>query len=192
MKSSTMSPPPGWPGRRRALGAALSAVLAPGLLAGCAGPQLADHAQQRPVLDLRRYFDGPVTAHGMLLDWRGQVTRRFVVRIDGRWQGDEGRLDEHFEFADGERQRRIWTLRREADGRYSGTADDVVGIARGEQAGPAFRWTYTLRIPVDGRDWDIQFDDWMFLIDERTLLNKATMRKFGLPVGEVLLSFSRP
>jgi hypothetical protein len=29
----------------------------------------------------------------------------------------------------------------------------------------------------------------MYLVDERVMLNKAHMRKFGLPLGEVTLSF---
>jgi hypothetical protein len=38
---------------------------------------------------------------------------------------------------------------------------------------------------------EVQFDDWMYLIDERVMLNRATMRKFGVTLGEVTLSFTR-
>ena len=34
-------------------------------------------------------------------------------------------------------------------------------------------------------------DDWMVLMDEVTMLNKATMSKFGVRVGEVTLSFRK-
>jgi len=37
----------------------------------------------------------------------------------------------------------------------------------------------------------VQFDDWMFLVDERVMLNRATMSKFGITLGEVLLSFTK-
>ena len=50
---------------------------------------------------------------------------------------------------------------------------------------------YTLALPVDGRVIEVQFDDWMYLIDERVMLNRATMRKFGVTLGEVTLSFTR-
>jgi hypothetical protein len=75
------------------------------------------------------------------------------------------------------------------NGRYSGTADDVVGEAQGETRGNAFRWGYTLALPVDGRVWNVTFDDWMYLMDERVMLNKAVMSKFGVRLGEVTLSF---
>ena len=68
----------------------------------------------------------------------------------------------------------------------------MVGEATGQTAGNAFRWNYTLRLPVDGSVYEVQFDDWMFLMDDRVMLNRATMSKFGVRLGEVLLSFSKP
>ena len=67
--------------------------------------------------------------------------------------------------------------------------EDVVGAARGEQKGNAFRWGYTLLLPVDGKTYEVQFDDWMYLMDNRVMLNKAEMSKFGIRLGEVTLSF---
>lgn len=175
---------------RRAL-AALALAAASIATAGCAGPSVRDYATQQPPLDLRSYFNGVVTAHGMFTHRSGEVVKRFVVEMHGSWQGDVGTLDEAFTYSDGTKERRIWTLRRGADGRYTGTAADVVGEARGEAAGNAFNWRYTLALPVDGNIVEVQFDDWMILIDERTMLNKAVMSKFGFRLGEVTLSFSK-
>ena len=41
-------------------------------------------------------------------------------------------------------------------------------------------------------EYEVQFDDWMYLIDDRVMLNHATMSKFGIKLGEVQLSFHRP
>jgi hypothetical protein len=65
----------------------------------------------------------------------------------------------------------------------------VAGQALGEESGNAFRFGYTLRLPVDGRTYEVQFDDWMYLMDPRVMLNKAVMSKFGFRLGEVTLSF---
>jgi hypothetical protein len=67
----------------------------------------------------------------------------------------------------------------------------VVGEATGQVSGNAFRWGYTLALPVDGRVWNVDFDDWMYLMDDRVMLNKATMSKWGVKLGEVTLSFTR-
>lgn len=170
----------------------LAAAAALALLAGCATPGVSRYANEQPELDLRRYFDGRVDAWGMVTDRSGAIVRRFTVRMDCRWQGDEGVLDEDFTFADGTRQRRVWHVTRTGPGRYAGRAGDVVGEAVGEQAGNTLRWRYTLALPVDGRVWDVQFDDWMVLIDDRVLLNRARMHKFGIHVGDVTLSFHKP
>ena len=73
-----------------------------------------------------------------------------------------------------------------------GDADDVVGTASGQTSGNAFYWTYTLRLPVDGTTYEVRFDDWMYLIDESVMLNRATMSKWGVRLGEVTLSFHKP
>ena len=119
--------------------------------AGCASPAVQDYAAERPVFDLRSYFNGHLTAHGMFTDRSGRVVKRFVVKMEGRWQGDEGELDESFSYSDGSHQRRVRHLKRQPDGGWQGRADDVVDTAEGAAGGNAFRWQYTLALPVDGR-----------------------------------------
>ena len=98
-------------------------------------------------------------------------------------------LDEAFTYSDGTKDRRVWTLKRGADGKYTGTASDVLGVANGEVKGNAFRWGYTLKLPVDGKVIEVQFDDWMYLMTDKVMLNKAEMSKYGFKLGEVTLSF---
>ena len=172
--------------RRLWLGAAAAT-----LLAGCAAPTPADYAQQTPVLDLKTYFNGELVAHGMFADRSGKVQRRFVVDLKAIWQGDQGTLEEDFRYSDGKTERRVWRLVAHGNGRYTGTADDVVGVAQGQAAGNALNWRYTLRLPVDGSVYEVEFDDWMFLIDEQVMLNKAVMSKFGFRLGEVTLAFRK-
>ena len=171
----------------------LSAALSLTLLAGCAGPQVSDYAAEQPQLDLRQYFNGTLDAYGIFTDRSGKVVKRFTVVMKCRWDGPPGQetgvLDEEFTYSDGSKQRRVWTLKRTADGRYTGTADDVLGVAAGEEKGNAFRWAYTLKLPVDGKIIEVQFDDWMYLMSDKVMLNKAQMSKFGFKLGEVTLSF---
>jgi hypothetical protein len=177
-----------WVARAGTLGLATGSALA---LSACAGPQIADYAAETPVLDLRKYFTGTVDAWGIFTDRSGRVVKRFTVVIDCQWQGDEGVLDEAFTYSDGTLQRRVWRLKALPNGRYEGRADDVVGMATGQTKGNAFQWQYTLALPVDGKVWEVQFDDWMFLMNDRVMLNKAVMSKLGVTLGEVTLSFSR-
>ena len=170
----------------------LALLAAAALLAGCAAPTPADYAAERPQLDLKTYFNGPLTAHGLFTDRSGKVVRRFTVAMTGTWTGNQGVLDERFTYSDGTVETRVWRLTDLGGGRYEGRADDVVGVAQGVAAGNALNWRYTLALPVDGKVWEVQFDDWMYLVDERVMLNKAAMSKFGIALGEVTLSFTKP
>jgi hypothetical protein len=180
--------------KKRLLLAATAAALAAALattLSGCAGPTPTDYAAEKPLLDLKTYFNGELVAHGLFTDRNGKVARRFTVAMTGTWEGDQGTLDERFTYSDGSTERRVWHLTALGNGRYTGRADDVVGEAVGIAAGNALNWQYTLRLPVDGKVYEVQFDDWMYLMDERVMLNKAVMSKFGIRLGEVTLSFTR-
>jgi hypothetical protein len=161
-------------------------------LAGCASHQIEHYSDEKPVLDLRSYFNGTLDAYGVFTDRSGQVVKRFTVLMQCSWRGDEGVLDETFTYSDGNTQKRIWTLTALPGGRYTGRADDVVGTgAAVQERGNSFHWTYTLALPVDGKVYEVQFDDWMYLIDERVMLNRARMRKFGIHLGDVTLSFRK-
>lgn len=176
---------------RHRLGKILLAPFAALILTACAGVTPQHYATEKPVLDLATYFNGTLDGYGMFQKRSGEVIKRFHVVIDARWQGDTGVLDENFVWSDGTKSRRVWTLKRQSDGRYIGTADDVVGTASGEASGNALHWKYVLALPVDGKTWHVDFDDWMFLIDERTMLNRAVMSKWGFNLGEVTLSFTQ-
>lgn len=170
----------------------IAAAVMLGLLQGCANVNIQDYTNDRPLLDLRTYFNGPIDAWGMFQDRSGKAVKRFKVRINAKWEGDTGTLDEHFVYADGSTQRRVWTIKRESSVRYIGTADDVVGEAIGEASGNTLRWRYVMALPVDGKVYNVDFDDWMFLIDDHVMLNRSAMSKFGFRLGEVTLSFTKP
>lgn len=175
--------------KRRLLLAAAAAAPSTLLLSGCAAQQIETYAQDKPLLDLAQYFNGTLDAYGVFTDRSGTVVKRFTVVMVCTWNGDDGVLDEDFRYSDGSTQKRIWRLRKLGEGRFSGRADDVVGEARGETRGNTFHWTYTLNLPVDGRVFEVQFDDWMYLMTDKVMLNKAAMSKFGVRLGEVTLSF---
>ncbi len=175
--------------KRRLLLAAAAAAPSTLLLSGCAVQQIETYAQDKPLLDLAQYFNGTLDAYGVFTDRSGTVVKRFTVVMVCTWNGDDGVLDEDFRYSDGSTQKRIWRLRKLGDGRFSGRADDVVGEARGETRGNTFHWTYTLNLLVDGRVFEVQFDDWMYLMTDKVMLNKAAMSKFGVRLGEVTLSF---
>ena len=161
------------------------------LLAGCAGPQVDEYRDEKPVLDLATYFNGTLDAWGIVRNRSGKITKRFRVEMTGKWQGSRGILEEDFSYADGTKSRRVWNITKIDANHYRGTAADVIGEAMGEARGNALRWQYVLAVPVDGKTYNVSFDDWMYLVDDEVMLNKSDMSKFGIGLGEVIVSFRK-
>jgi len=142
-------------------------------------------------LDLTRFFAGRTSAWGLFEDRFGTMRRRFSVTIDGAWRGEEFVMDEAFRFDDGSAERRVWRIRPKADGRFMAVADDVVGEAAGSLHGPTVIIRYKLMINAGPLLKVVRFDDRMHRIDEHTVINRATISKFGIRLGTVTILFRR-
>lgn len=156
---------------------------------GCSSVSIQDYKTEQPQLKLENYLDGNLVAYGFFQDRSGKIVKRFKVKMKASWKNDVGTLDEDFTYSDGSKSKRIWTIKKTGSSTYSGAAADVVGEAVGETAGNAFQWKYTMDLPVDGKNYKVQFDDWMYLMDDNIMLNKSKMSKFGIYLGEVTLTF---
>ena len=161
------------------------------LCVGCSSITPKHYEKEQPLLDLGRYFNGPLEASGMFQDRKGEVVKRFNVKLMGTWTNNVGLLEEDFIYADGTQQRRVWTITKLDDHTYTGTADDVVGVAHGEAYGNALNWRYTLALPVGKKVYNVKFDDWMYLMNDEVMLNRAVMSKWGFRLGEITLSFQK-
>ncbi|AWL12662.1 hypothetical protein HMF8227_02209 [Saliniradius amylolyticus] len=159
-------------------------------LSGCSA-SLEDYRQTQPNFELKSYFDGRVTARGMIEDYSGKLVRHFCVDIIGSWDGNRGELDETFYFNDGEIQKRIWKLNIADNGVVTGTAGDVVGTASGRSQGQAFNWHYTLEVPMDDTRYEFAIDDWMYQLDKQRIMNRSYMKKFGVTVAEISIYFDK-
>lgn len=150
-----------------------------------------DKAGFAPALDLARWFAGRTAAAGLFEDRFGRLKRTFVVDVTGSPTGDGITLEEDFRYDDGQVERRVWRIATLPDGRFTGTAADVLGHAEGHVEGRVARMFYTLMVPVGGRRIAMRFDDRMALMPDGTLLASARVSKFGLVVGHVFISFRK-
>lgn len=157
------------------------------MLSSCAANQLDYYRDTTPQADIKEYFNGPIKAWGIVQDWRGRVVRRFDINLVGEWNGDTGTLTEHFAYYDGEKQQRVWTIKKMPDGSYEGTASDIIDKATGKSEGSAVRWNYVMDLPVNDTTYHIRFDDWMWLMNDGVLINRSYLKKFGITVSELTI-----
>lgn len=169
----------------------IGVILVGGLLEGCVGPALTDYSDRKPVLTPQQFFNGELSARGVVKDFSGEVIRTFDADISAHWTDQGiGTLDEEFRFNDGEVQTRTWTLTPQEQG-YRATAGDVVEPGVMTWSGNAIHMNYVLRVPYDDGTLDVRMDDWMYAVTDDTVINETRMSKWGVKVGELVLVIQR-
>ena len=156
------------------------------MISSCSSQPLEQYAHNQPQLVLQEFFNGHLLAKGVVKNRSGEVTRYFTAHINAYWVNGTGTLEEHFEFNDGEIQHRTWTLTPGTSG-YDATAGDVLGVGKANISGNAMSLNYILEINYEGSPLALNVEDWMWQIDENTILNESTLRKWGFKVGSVQL-----
>ncbi len=169
----------------------LTLTLLVGLGACTAEPDIDDNLLSDRKLDLEEFFDGHLVAYGQFQDVFGTVRRRFTVDINGSWNGKTLRLVEDFVYDDGSTEQRVWSLTKSGDDTWQGTAPGVIGTAKGHERGDTFNWRYEIDLPVPDGTLRVTFEDWMWLLSDDRLLNRAYMKRFGVDIGEVVITFEK-
>lgn len=156
-------------------------------LVSCSAPKVEHYNDSNPEFDFKSFFNGKLKAYGVVQDYKGELTRKLVVEMNATWEGNQGVIEEDFVYDDGETQKRIWYVTLNNDNSLIGRADDVLGTATGKSAGSVFHWNYNVALPYDGSALEVNFDDWMYLVTQSRLINRTSIVKFGVEVGEVTL-----
>ncbi|KAF0676586.1 DUF3833 family protein [Profundibacterium mesophilum] len=143
-----------------------------------------------PELDPQVHLAGPLLCEGVIYGPTGRVTSRFVAKMMGTWSDGKGILTEDFVYDSGIKQRREWRI--ELDGQaMRAEADDVKGQSRGWLAGPALRMRYKIVLPPEDGGHVLDAVDWMYLLDNGTLVNRSQFRKFGILAAELVATIRK-
>ena len=150
-----------------------------------------DYADSGPAFDLREHLKGPILCEGVIYGPTGRVTSRFVADMEAHWEGNVGRMTERFRYDSGAVQDREWQLTLGNDGSIRAEAPDVIGVGHGMQKGPGVQLNYRIKLPKDSGGHELETTDWMYLIENGTIINRSQFRKFGFKVAE-LVATMRP
>ena len=145
-----------------------------------------DYTGKGPAIDLRRHLSGPLTCEGVIFGPTGRVVSRFVADMEGTWEGNRGVLRERFRYDSGTVQDRAWKLDLGNDGTIRAEAADVVGAGTGKAEGPAVMMRYRIRLTPEAGGHVLDVTDWMYLLENGTIMNRSQFRKFGIKVAELV------
>lgn len=170
------------------LGASLAAafVWARTRFLGFRGQTPEDYAGTEQAFDLRRHLNGPMLCEGVIFGPTGRVSSRFVADFHATWDGDKGRMTERFRYCTGDIQEREWRLTILDNGRVRAEADDLVGNGEGRQSGSGVQLSYRIRLPEASGGHVLDAVDWMYLIENGTIVNRSQFRKYGIKVAELV------
>lgn len=150
-----------------------------------------DYKGQGTDFDIRRELNGPILCEGVIYGPLGRVNTRFVANMNASWEGNVGHMTEHFKYDTGGELNREWTLAIKNDNSIDATAPDVIGTGRGHQSGSSVYLNYKLQLPEESGGHILDVTDWMYLMENGTIMNRSQMRKFGLKVGELVATMRK-
>jgi hypothetical protein len=169
-------------GRKWLRGLALAGVLA--ALAGCDKPMpVGAFAGTSPAFDPVTFWTGHARSWGVVENRGGAPTAIITTDCTGVADGPDGLSMHQTLTQDGKTTSRDWHMRRVSPGHFVATANGMAGEANGEAAGRAFHWTW--RWKTGGVAGTVLMSQWMYLLDDGSLLNRTTVSKLGVTVAEV-------
>ena len=163
-------------------------------LSACSKIEMEQFKNNTPKLDLFSFFEGNTVAYGIFEDRFGNLKRQFRVNISGTIIDDKLTLDEDFLYDDGEKDKRIWKIKKiteEDKITYEGQAEDIEGTATGSISGNTLNWSYDIYLNIKGSNIKVHFNDWIYKQSENLAINRAYVSKFGINIGSVTLVFLR-
>ncbi len=164
------------------------------VLAVCAGVAVAKGETKLagPPFDPIRFFTGHTRSSGVFENRAGAPTSRVRTETAGRMAGGELRIEQDLFIEGKPRQHRSWRIRRLDAHRFEGQANDIIGPVRGEAHGNHFTWTFTLAAKPGNPLYNVRMTQHMYLQpDGRTMINRSTIRKFGVLIAQVTEQFRR-
>lgn len=147
-------------------------------------------ATDGPEFDPMHFFTGHTRSTGVFENRAGAPTKRVQTETRGRMVGHELLMEQDLLVEGKPRQHRSWRMRRVDAHHFEGAANDIVGRVRGEAAGHHFHWTFTLALKPGCPLFNVRMTQHMYLQpDGRTMVNRSTIRKFGILVAQVTEQF---
>jgi uncharacterized protein DUF3833 len=133
------------------------------------------------MLVLESFFAGRTIGDGLFVNSWTRSERRFQIVIDGTWDGHVLALLESYAYDNGLREQKSWRLEQTSPGSFVGTYDDTIGPAKIWSDGPDVRLQYKLKLAGLALD----FNETMSLRDDGSVIDRARVTKWGVPVGRL-------
>ena len=145
-----------------------------------------DFSEQIPQMLPMQFFAGHTHSWGIVETADGEPSEKFETDAVGTIDAD-GVLHwpQRLTFDDGKVQERNWVFRQVGEHSYEGTANDVAGTAEAEAYGNVFHLKFRLELSPGNSLKNVSMEEWMYLEDDGSVVNRVIVSKLGLTAGMV-------
>jgi hypothetical protein len=162
------------------------------LVAGCAAPLRREaFANTAPAFDPVKFWTGRTSSWGVIENPDGAPTAIITTSTVSTPEGADGLHMIQHVMSGGKDSLRDWHMRRLGRGEFEATANDVIGTARGHTSGRTLHWTWILATKPGNCVFNVNMEQWMYLADNGTLMNRTIITKLGVRLAEISEQFVR-
>ena len=143
-------------------------------------------------LSLEKFFNGPLNAKGTVDNIRDGTKRDFTIAMQASWAGPRGTLVEDVAYADGQRERKVWTFNKVAEGRFTGRRADVEEDAEVTEDAEGVHMVYKAKTPVPaGLTLNLSFDDRLTAVSPTTVRVKSDVSYLFVSAATVTMTITK-
>lgn len=162
------------------------------LVGGCGAPLRPEaFANTAPAFDPVTFWTGHTSSWGVIENLAGAPTEIITTRTDGTPEGEGGLHMIQHVSSGGKDSVREWHVRRLGNGRFEARANDMAGSATGSASGRTLHWAWVLEAKPGNGLYNVVMEQWMYLADNGTLLNRTIVTKLGIRLAEISEQFVR-
>lgn len=141
--------------------------------------------------DVKNFFNGDLEVFAINQDNEGKITSTFTAKMNGKWEENKGVLQQSFIYDNGKKDSRTWLITTDGDGTFNAVGHDVLTPVKGKQVGNAMQMIYSLSTKSDGAKQIKDYEDNIYLVDDRSAIGVSFVRKDGLAACKSIISYKK-
>lgn len=150
-----------------------------------------DSLESAPKIDIKKFFNGDIEGFAITQDSAGKIIGTVQVKMSGKWDENKGEIKQNFIYDGAIKDSRVWLITMNSDGTFDAIGHDIAAPAEGKQIRNAARMIYTLNLLDQGVKQPVKFEDKMYLVDEKSMIEISSYSKANGITGKTITSLKK-
>lgn len=150
-----------------------------------------DYLERAPKIDIKNFFSGDLEGFAIVQDQQGKIDTSYTAKVSGKWEESRGTVQYNYTFNGGKKDSRTWLITINDPTGYSAIGHDFIETAQGRNQGNASVVNYSLSTLLKEKKQRVDFEDQLYLVDEKSAIIISTMRQGNSIVGKAIISLKK-